>query len=153
MEFRIWIEARRTGRVLDRRWWHTWRESTGIGPEEIGLTWTKGMRCSAKCRPASFIGRLNIASRSAEIRSVWAQTAHQGSAEAQTANDIRRSSSILPSLFPQPMLRLRQLAQNRRKPPTAALEGRELPPRGLTLDRNGLATAEKESDEPDKGQD
>ena len=39
MEFRIWIEVRLAGRVLDRRLVaQVEREITRIGPEAIGLT-------------------------------------------------------------------------------------------------------------------
>jgi len=43
MEFRIWIEVRLAGRVLDRRLVaQVEREITRIGPEAIGLTLEKG---------------------------------------------------------------------------------------------------------------
>jgi hypothetical protein len=43
MEFRIWVEVRLAGRVLDRRVVaQVEREATGIGPEEIGLTLEEG---------------------------------------------------------------------------------------------------------------
>jgi hypothetical protein len=38
MEFRIWVEARLAGRVLERQLVaQVEREASGIGPEEIGL--------------------------------------------------------------------------------------------------------------------
>jgi hypothetical protein len=43
MEFRIWVEVRLDGRVLDRQLVaQVEREATGIGPEEIGLTLEEG---------------------------------------------------------------------------------------------------------------
>ena len=43
MEFRIWVEARLAGRVLERQLVaQVEREASGIGPEEIGLTLEEG---------------------------------------------------------------------------------------------------------------
>jgi hypothetical protein len=43
MEFRIWVEARLAGRVLERQLvGQVEREASGIGPEEIGLTLKEG---------------------------------------------------------------------------------------------------------------
>ena len=43
MEFRIWVEARLGGRVLERQLVaQVEREASGIGPEEIGLTLEEG---------------------------------------------------------------------------------------------------------------
>src|ERR1039457_5650212 len=43
MEFRIWVEARLAGRVLERQLVaRVEREASGIGPEEIGLTLEEG---------------------------------------------------------------------------------------------------------------
>src|SRR5262249_41160126 len=53
MEFRIWVEVRLAGRVLDRKVVaQVERAATGIVPEEIGLTLRKVKRCSARCRLA-----------------------------------------------------------------------------------------------------
>jgi hypothetical protein len=43
MEFRIWVETRLAGRVLERRLVaQVEREATGIGPEQVGLSLEEG---------------------------------------------------------------------------------------------------------------
>ena len=100
MEFRIWVEVRLAGRVLDRKLVaQVEREATGIGPEEIGLTLEEGKTVLSQVQ-AGVIHRQVEALQAAHRNCLFvrAQTTHQGSTEALLENDFWCSSSVLPSV-------------------------------------------------------
>jgi hypothetical protein len=62
MEFRICVEVRIAGRVLDRQVVaQVEREGTGMGPEEIGLTLKEGETVLSQIRLALFLRKTSRA--------------------------------------------------------------------------------------------
>ena len=107
MEFRIWVEVRLAGRVLNRQLVaQVEREATGIGAEEIGLTLEEGKTLLSQVQ-AGVIHR--------QVEAL--QAAHRNCRNCgrkQRIKDRRKrclrtifwgSSSVLPALSPLPVSR------------------------------------------------
>src|SRR5215469_8722005 len=107
MEFRIWVEVYLAGRVLHRQLVaQVEREATGIGPEEIGLTLEEGKTVLRQVQ-AGVVHRQVEALQAAHRKCLQCGRKQRikGSAEALSANEFWRSSSVLPPFSPLPVSR------------------------------------------------
>ena len=110
MEFRIWVETRLDGRILERELVSSVeRPASGIGLEEIGLELEEGKAMLRKVQAR--IVQTQVDALSAAHRQcfpVWPESARQGSSNAHSPNSFWNRRSFLPTLFSLQMARRKE---------------------------------------------
>jgi hypothetical protein len=99
MEFRIWVETRLDGRILERELVSSVeRPASGIGLEEVGLDLEEGRasKSASSDRPDS--GKCAECCSQAMLP-VRPESARQGSSNPHSPNRLWNLSSFLPPLF------------------------------------------------------
>jgi hypothetical protein len=109
MEFRIWVETRLDGRILERdRVSSVERPASGIGLEEIGLDLEEGKAVLRKVQARIVQTQVDVLSAAPGDASGVAESARQGSSNPDSPNDLWNLSSFLPTLFSLQMSRRKE---------------------------------------------
>ena len=101
MEFRIWVETRLDGRIVERELVSSVeRPASGIGPEEIGLKLDERQGHASKSAGSDRSDSGGCAeSCSQAMLPVWPGSARQGSSNPVSPNGFWNRSSLLPTPF------------------------------------------------------
>ena len=134
MEFRIWVETRLDGRILERELVSSVeRPASGIGPEEIGLDLEEGKAALRKVQARIVQTQGCAECCSQAMLPVWPKSARQGSSNPHSPNGLWNLSSFLPPLFSLQMSRRKESGHLAPQSPSAFgdLTGTSVPLRYL----------------------